>query len=131
MSEVMGSIRELLYEQTMERFKEGVGPDGIPWAAKSKATIDAQFRKDGSTSTKPLYLHGFLSKNIGTNSGRDFAEVSSNFDQAAMMQFGGTRAQFPNLWGNIPARPFFGMSPDNEQDIIATVMEALERAVRD
>jgi phage gpG-like protein len=29
-----------------------------------------------------------------------------------MQQFGGTKAQFPNLWGDIPARPFLPITAD-------------------
>jgi phage gpG-like protein len=31
-----------------------------------------------------------------------------------MQQFGGTKAEFPNLWGDIPPRPFLGLSIEDE-----------------
>jgi phage gpG-like protein len=41
---------------------------------------------------------------VATNS---HVEITTDVEYAAMMNFGGTKAQFPNLWGDIPARPFF------------------------
>lgn len=35
-----------------------------------------------------------------------------------MMQFGGTKAQFPHLWGDIPARPYIGFSEDDKQNTL-------------
>jgi len=43
-------------------------------------------------------------------------------EYAAMMQFGGTKSEFPNLWGDIPARPFLGISEDDKTDIL-TILE--------
>lgn len=33
--------------------------------------------------------------------------------------------RFPNLWGDIPARPFLGLSPSDEQGILDIVEEFL------
>jgi phage gpG-like protein len=76
-----------------------------------------------------LVLSGQLSRNIASASGPDFAEVTTPEPYAAMMQFGGTRAAFPNLWGNIPARPFMGLSDENQTDILDTIGEALASAL--
>ncbi len=73
----------------------------------------------------PLVLTGTMSSQIATASGKDFAEVGSNAVQAAMMQFGGSRSEFPNLWGNIPARPFLGLSEDDETAIVEIVEDWL------
>jgi phage gpG-like protein len=42
-----------------------------------------------------------------------------------MQQFGGTKARFPNLWGNIPARPFLGVSAADKDEILEILREAL------
>jgi len=47
MSPVMDSIGEGLMTTTRQRFFEGVSPDGVPWAPKSQATIDAYIHKRG------------------------------------------------------------------------------------
>jgi phage gpG-like protein len=56
--------------------------------------------------------------------------VGSNKEYAAMQQFGGTKAQFPHLWGDIPARPFMGVSDDDERELLALVHDHLLDAAR-
>jgi phage gpG-like protein len=43
---------------------------------------------------------------------------------AAMQQFGGTKAEFPHLWGDIPERPFLGVS-DDEKEILEIISDYL------
>lgn len=38
--------------------------------------------------------------------------VGSSTIYAAIQQFGSKKSQFPNLWSDIPARPFLPNSPD-------------------
>jgi phage gpG-like protein len=49
---------------------------------------------------------------------------------AAMQQFGGTRSQFPNLWGDIPARPFLGLSDTDVENIEREGMDYLDGLLR-
>ena len=53
------------------------------------------------------------------------AAIGSNAVQAAMMHFGGTRSEHPNLWGDIPARPFLGLSDQDRSNIVEVVHEWL------
>jgi len=46
--------------------------------------------------------------------GKDAVEIGTNLPYGAMQQFGGTKAEFPHLWGDIPERPFLGLSKDDE-----------------
>jgi len=46
-----------------------------------------------------------------------------------MQQFGGTRSAFPNLWGDIPARPFLGISAEDEVAVLDIIDEWLTQAV--
>lgn len=54
---------------------------------------------------------------------------------AAIQQFGGTKAQFPHLWGDIPARPFLPITPAgtlypaDREKILAALRTAFEEAV--
>lgn len=130
MSGLMSTISDLLMEQTLVRFEKGVAPDGTPWAPKSAATLEAQKRK-GFHDPRPLHRLGALSKNVNPASGPFFAEVSTSMEYGAMMQFGGTKAAFPHLWGDIPARPFFGIGPEDEDGILATVNEWLAGCCND
>jgi phage gpG-like protein len=55
-------------------------------------------------------------------------EIGTNAKQAAMMNFGGTKAQFGHLWGNIPARQFMPtehLPVTWEQDVIDVIEDYL------
>lgn len=47
---------------------------------------------------------------------------------AAMMHFGGTKPEFPHLWGDIPARPFLGLSDQDRRDVVEITGEWFVRA---
>jgi phage virion morphogenesis protein len=118
MTDVMQDIGELLMTSTKDRFAKGEAPDGSKWAAKSPNTKGRDRR--------PLFgPSGMLSSQIFYQAAPDSVEVGSNRVYAAMMQFGGTKDQFPHLWGDIPARPFLGVSEDDRSGILATVEEWL------
>ncbi len=121
-------IGEYLIRSTKERFQAGVSPEGVRWAPKSPATLAAYgARKSNRVDTRPLFgPSGSLSSQIFSQPGPDRVEVGSPMIYAAMMQFGGTKAQFPHLWGNIPARPFIGISAEDEVQIIDILSEWLK-----
>ncbi|KAE9641970.1 hypothetical protein EJA71_20150 [Pseudomonas sp. PB106] len=60
---------------------------------------------------------------ITTHATDSSAVVGSNKPYAAMMQFGGERVDFPQLWGDIPARPYLPVS--NAGDLQAEAEEAV------
>ncbi|MBY0349775.1 phage virion morphogenesis protein [Tabrizicola sp.] len=47
---------------------------------------------------------------------------------AAQGAFGRTARNGPIPWGTIPARPFLGLSPEDETNILDTLSEWLQRA---
>lgn len=56
--------------------------------------------------------------------------MGSNLIYAAVQQFGAGKGQFGNMangspipWGNIPARPFLGISPEDETNILALIAD--------
>ncbi len=125
LTEVMQDIGELLLNSTKQRFRESKAPDGSAWAANSPTTLA---RKKG---TLPLIGEtGQLAQQFSVEATATSVEIGTNKVQAAMMQFGGTKAKFPHLWGDIPARPFLGLSAQDEQDILDTITEALERSMQ-
>ena len=118
---VMQSIGEDIMERAKQRFTLSTGPDGKRWAANSRVTIERYiaskggFGKKGITqkgaglamSKKPLIGHERdLSRQFFVRADSRSVTVGNTMIYAAMQQFGGSRAQFPNLWGDIPARPF-------------------------
>ncbi|MFU1519392.1 hypothetical protein ACM25P_13020 [Vreelandella alkaliphila] len=40
---------------------------------------------------------------------------------AAMQNYGGVKAEFPHLWGDIPRWEFIGLSGDDEDEVLATL----------
>ncbi len=143
LSPVLREIGEDLVESTKQRFADSRGPDGTVWPANSPVTIarmlganPRNFKKDGGLSKagaarmdgkKPLIGETRrLSEEIHYQIHGDTLEIGSNLEYAAMQQFGGTKAEFPHLWGDIPARPFLGLSNEDEAKIIETVKRYLE-----
>ncbi|MFZ4702849.1 MAG: phage virion morphogenesis protein [Candidatus Methylumidiphilus sp.] len=116
-------IGEDLTEATKKRFESSKSPDGDTWAANKPSTLA---HKPG---TRPLVGEtggqAALSTSIDYQVNGDTLEVGSGLEYAAMQQFGGTKAQFPNLWGDIPARPYLGLSAEDAQAIGQTVADYL------
>lgn len=130
MTPVMQGIAEMLVASTKRRFASGESPEGVKWAAKSPVTL-AKYgaRKSNRVDARPLFgPSGMLNSQIFPDSGPDFAEVGSSRVYAAMMQFGGTKASYPHLWGDIPARPFLGLSAEDEANILEEIASYLGAA---
>lgn len=86
----------------------------------AKKGIDAMMRKRplaGETGALATQIHYQV---IGNT-----LEIGSSMEYAAMQQFGGRRAEFPNLWGDIPARPFLGLSAADKNGIDQTIADYL------
>lgn len=127
MTPVMNDLGELLVAATKDRFKAGSGPEGNAWAAKSPATTAAYARRRDRFDPRPLWgPSNSLNAQIFHQATSDSVTIGSPLIYAAMMQFGGTKAQFPHLWGDIPARPFLGLSDDDSANVIDAIEEWLE-----
>lgn len=118
-SPALKEIGEVLVESTKQRFVSGEGPDGQAWAENSPVTIDRKGRN------KPLIDEGTLAEQLSYAVTGNQLEVGSSMEYAAMQQFGGTKSEFPHLWGDIPARPFLGISESDAEEILAIVHDHL------
>ena len=111
---LMQELGDYLVDSTKKRFPTGTAPDGSVWAPKSPVTLA---RYPGSSA--PLIGESkSLSQNISANAFSDRVEWGSPMVYAAMQQFGGTKAAFPHLWGDIPARPFVGLSAEDQTSVL-------------
>lgn len=137
---VMEQIGDYLVDSTKERFKKGTSPEGVKWAPKSATTL-ARYgaRKSNRVDSRPLFgPSGMLSSEIFHEAGPDRLEVGSNLVYAAVQQFGAKKGQFGAYsgvnkkghpfsgvapWGDIPARPFLGISPEDETNILALIAD--------
>jgi phage virion morphogenesis protein len=139
----LDKIGEDLVASTKRRFETGTSPEGKPWAPNSNVTIARYLgarsnirKKDGSlnargerllSSKRPLINTGNLASSITRQSFLGGVSVGSPRVDAATHQFGAKKGQFgktkrgPIPWGDIPARPFLGMSSEDETATLAVV----------
>lgn len=124
LSPAFREIAEVLIESTKQRFSDGSGPDGQPWADNAPVTVERKGRN------KPLVDGGNLQQQFAKNIiGGHTLEIFNTLEYAAMQQFGGTKAEFPHLWGDIPARPFMGLSGEDEDAVLTIIRDHLQQAI--
>ncbi len=136
----LGDVRPLLLEigeelqdSTLRRFGTSTGPDGEAWAPNTEATIERYLAGKGKKATaagkKPLIgASGNLSTTIDFQLDGDSAVlIGSPWPYAAPQQFGADKGSLgPNApWGDIPARPFLGVSDDDARTILDLVDDYL------
>lgn len=100
-------------EQTQYRFIQQKSPTGVPWKPSKRAL---------KNPSKPTLLDSLkLLNSIEYVIAGDGFEVGSNLVYAATMNFGAKKGQFgamrngtPIPWGDIPARPFLGVSAEHK-----------------
>jgi phage virion morphogenesis protein len=131
MSEPMDEIGQLMLTSTQDRISRGVDVDGKPFTPRSATTI-ARYGKLGLKYGAPLNRSGRMRKGIAFNSGADWMELGSNAIQSAVMQFGAAKGSLGSgaPWGNIPARPYLGVSEDDRSRIHETIEEWLAKVAK-
>lgn len=135
----MAEIGEVLVQSSKQRIDQGISPDGTPFAPRSQTTL-ANYARAPIVVPQggPLKLRGDMQSNIFAQSGVDHVEVGSNAIQSGVMQFGAEQGAFGASigkdskgrdhfhsipWGDIPARPFLGISEDDRTNVVAIVDE--------
>lgn len=132
---VLQDIGEGIVERAQARFQTSTGPDGQRWAPNSAATLmqligrvrksKGSVNKAGDLNAKGLRAVGAKKPLIGETGGsaslraqivaladRHSMVVLAKKEYAAIQQFGGQKSEFPQLWGDIPARPFLPIRQD-------------------
>lgn len=141
------AIGEYLIRSADQNFARQQSPDGQRWAPNTRLTIErylagalkngskllnkkGQLNSKGSqfvSSKKILQGHtGMLRHRLFYRLVADGVEYGSPEVYAAMMQFGGKKSAYPHLLGDIPARPYLGMS-GNDQKTVVDIMTAYLR----
>lgn len=127
----MEDIGEAWLTSTEGRFAQSVSPEGVPWAAKSPTTLARYGVTGKNTLRQPLIGPSkVLSTTIYSDVSADSVALASNVIQAAVMQHGAEKGSLGGgaPWGDIPARPFLGVS-DTDKSMIAEVLtEYLQQA---
>lgn len=114
------SIGEEMVNRTQQRFRDKEAPDGTPWAANSPVT-----EKHKGHGRVLEGKSNELAKQFSYSAASDSVEWGSLMVYAAMQNFGGTKAEFPHLWGDIPGREFIGLSDDDEDEVLAILADHL------
>lgn len=131
------ALAETVRESTLERFRQGKGPDGRRWKSSNRAILEG-----GKTLVKTAQLRN----SIHAKSDASGFAVGTNVRHAATHQFGEPgrtiraknkktlRFQVGGQWimrkqvkVKIPARPFLGLSDEDMQEMKATVEDFIGR----
>jgi phage virion morphogenesis protein len=131
MTPAMQEIGEVLMTSTKDRVLAGQQPDGGAFAPRSPVTL-ARYERLGLRYGNPLNQSGMMRGGIFAESGPDQVQVGSNAIQSAVMQFGAAKGSLGarSPWGNIPARPFLGISDSDRSAIGEIVAEWIDGAVQ-
>lgn len=116
---VYRDIGEQIQNQTKQRFRDQVDPDGIPW--RDYAPLDDEYRAHKKKNADKILIYdGYLSRGIHYQPTEQDVEIGTNEKYGATHQFGREE-------DGIPARPFLGLSDEDE----AEVLEIIEQHIRD
>ena len=107
---------EMVYH-TEERFANQHGPDRQPWLPSKRAIIQ---------NGKTLRDTDRLLSSLTWIALPDGAKWGTNVIYARMMHYGGKKALFPHLWGDIPARPFMGMNDDDRASVLNIINRIMD-----
>lgn len=147
---LMKKIGEGLTDSTKDRFASTTAPDGSRWLPNKASTLTL-FLAEHSTNFKknklgvdrltrlgakrvfdknPLTgISKILRTTINYNATAEGVDIGSPQDYAGTQQFGAAARSFKggkSPWGNIPARPFLGVSSDDEQLIVDATLDFLD-----
>ena len=150
---MLKEIGEDLAASTKMRFASSKAPDGTAWAKNSPVTISRYvLKRQGVLSKdrrilsargerlwdnkKPLIGQSkMLSHTIGYEVRRALLLVGSPMIYASTQQFGAEKGEFGTNkrggsipWGDIPARPFLGLSPSDSTNIVSIAARYLLRS---
>ena len=131
-SPLLGEIGEHLQTTTKDRFGTQKAPDSTPWAPLSPATIATKKKN----KDKILIQDRYLRDNISYQLSGDTLLVGSSRIYASTHQFGAEKGSFgkttrdaPIPFGDIPARPFLGLSDDDRRDTLTIVSDYIAKTV--
>lgn len=144
---LLQAIGRLMVESTKDNFRTGTAPDSTPWAPRSQTTLDAYAARGETPKGGPLVgVSKMLSERISHEVDPAGVSWGSSMAYAAVMQFGAAQGQFGARigkdkngrdffmtipWGDIPARPFLGIGPEDESAILETIEDYLQDLIDD
>lgn len=128
---VMRDISAVMMGEVRDAFDTETDPTtGKKWDRLSEKSTIPRRQKAGHWPGSVLQVIGQLASSISPDYGDDWAAVGTNLPYARTHQFGAqqgefgrfsiisTRQEVPLPWGDIPARPFLGLSDDGKAEIL-------------
>lgn len=104
-----------------ERFLKEEAPDGVKWAPLSDTTTARKAKNDD----RILIEEGHLLESLHYQSSSDGVQYGTDRIYGATHQFGAKAGDFGKTksgslipWGDIPARPFLGISGEDRTEIL-------------
>ena len=138
----LGPLMEAIAAELEDQAEANLAAEGRPkWKKLSDTTTELR-KKQGKWPGRMLQVSGALARAIIGEADGDTAVIGVGHDvpYAAMQQFGGKKADFPKLWGDIPARPYLPftlddagaaqLQPQAEKAILALADAHMRRALR-
>lgn len=119
LTDAFAEIGEHLTESTRNRFDQGVDPEGNQWEPLAAKTV---VRKK-KNADKILLESGGLMDSLHYNASSHQLEFGTNLIYGATHQFGREDA-------GIPARPFLGISTDDEHEILNIIEDHIRSALK-
>lgn len=115
-----------------ERFRRQVSPSGAPWAPLSPEYAATKKRN----ANRILVLDGYLSQTLRYSASSDGLEFGTDRPYGAVHHFGAAQGAFgrtrrggPIPRGDIPARPWLGISADDERALVDITQDHLQLAI--
>src|SRR5699024_16781 len=106
-------------------FASKTAPDGTPWPANAESVVAQKGRNDPLIGESKR-----LSREIHYRARDALLEIGSSLEYAAAQHFGmaqgaagHTARGAPIPWGDIPARPFLGLSADDRRELLEIIEE--------
>ncbi len=132
---LMRGVAAELSSITEENFADQ-GQGAEKWQALSEVTTSRR-EESGTWPGQMLQISAAgLAASVTTQANDSSALIGTNKPYAAMQHFGGDKADFPHLWGDIPSRPYLPMDADGklqpaaEESILELAMKHIEKAAR-
>lgn len=119
---------EYLVVSTKRRFADKQAPDGSMWPGNSPGTQAAKGNDDPLIGESKR-----LGREIHYRAKRGTLEWGSPMEYAATQHYGAEKGAFgqtegglPLPWGDIPARPFLGLSDDDRREVTEILEEFVQ-----
>ncbi|ERL56149.1 phage virion morphogenesis protein [Psychrobacter aquaticus] len=139
LSPLMEQMGEHMINSTHDNFETSTSPDGTRWESNSAVTLAAMLGKSHTNksgrlnrrgankimSKRPLIANNTLMQSIHYEAASDSVTIGTNMVYGAMMHFGGSKADYPYLWGDIPARNYLGASEEDVDILMNMATEYL------